>query len=106
MNLKIIKLAVIFLITLASLRWLRANGVFDFDLRTIVPFTHGKVTIHDCAGVVLIGLGVWGFMRLQRQISRREENDSSHDSQQPRFPSYSDYPSSHGRADEEHGERW
>lgn len=75
MNLKFMKLAGILLVTFVALNWLRANGVFDFDIRTIVPFMRGDVTVHDWGGLVLIGLGIWGLSRLRRQTDHGGRNE-------------------------------
>ena len=65
MNAKILRIVVILVIMLAVLSWIRSDGRYDFDIRTIVPFMHGSdVTIYDWGGLILIALGVWGFARL------------------------------------------
>lgn len=88
MNLKVMKLAALVLVTFVALNWLRADGVFDFDIRSIVPFMRGDVTVHDWGGLALIGLGIWGFARLQRQTTGggQHENTEKHDQFPPAWP--------------------
>ena len=83
MNFKIMKLTAILLVTIVALNYLRANGVFDFDIRTIVPFMRGDVTVHDWGGLALIGLGLWGLARLQRQTNDAKQNEVVEEPDQP-----------------------
>lgn len=73
MSTKIFKLALIALITFALIGWLRVDGFFDFDIRAIVPFMRGDVTIHDWGALALIILGCWGAARLRRGTRDQED---------------------------------
>lgn len=65
-NMKIIQIAAIILVTLAILSWLRSDGRYDFDIRTIIPFMRGEVTLYDFGSLVLIILGLCGLSSLRR----------------------------------------
>lgn len=75
MNAKILKCAAIVLVAVAILAWLREDGVYDFDLRTIIPFMHGERGVYDLGGIALLGLGWWGVMRLRHRSAPREDVD-------------------------------
>lgn len=66
MNTKVIQVTVIVIVTLVVLGWLRSDGSYDFDLRSILPFLRGEVTLHDWGALALLGLGLWGLGRLRR----------------------------------------
>ena len=75
MNVRMAKILLVLLVSLAVLGWLRADGSYDFDIRSIIPFMRGsEVGLHDWGGLILIGLGVWGLGRL---CGPPKEDDSS-----------------------------
>ena len=66
-NVRILVVTFILMGTFALLGWMRADSVFDFDIRSIIPFMRGRcVTRHDWGALALILLGVWGIRRLCR----------------------------------------
>ena len=79
MNAQIVKVAAILIITMAVLFWLRSDGRYDFDIRSIIPFMRGEATLHDWGGLCLIGLGLWGLGRLRRGRTSTAEASSDDD---------------------------
>ena len=73
MNTKTLHIVLILVVSLAVLAWLRSDGHYDFDVRSVIPFMRGEVTLHDWAGVVLIVLGIWGTSLLQARPHRVDE---------------------------------
>jgi len=65
MNLKITKIVILLVVALALLAWLRESGVYDFDIRTIIPFCRGEAGLYDVGGLILCCLGLWGWVRLR-----------------------------------------
>ena len=82
MTSKIIKTTIATIVTLAILGWLRADR-FDFDIRSIIPFMRGEVTLYDWCGLSLVVFGLWGYSRLYREdeetASEPEEYDYEED---------------------------
>ena len=67
MNTKILQVVAILIITFAALSWIRSDGQYDFDIRSIIPFTRGeKITLYDWGALVLIVFGLCGIGRLYR----------------------------------------
>jgi hypothetical protein len=83
MNLKIIQIAAILLVTLAILSWLRSDGRYDFDIRSILPFMRGKVTMYDWGSLTLIVLGLWGLGRLNRMQRPHDPRPDDHAPKEP-----------------------
>jgi hypothetical protein len=78
MNAKVLQVAVILLISFAMLSWIRSNGVYDFDIRSVLPFFRGPhVTLYDFAGLALILLAVCGCARVRRAASDDARVDQS-----------------------------
>jgi len=65
-NSKIITITIIVILTCAALIWIRSDGLYDFDIRTVLPFMGGRRDIgaYDWGGLALVGLGLWGIGRL------------------------------------------
>ena len=62
---------VVVLLTLALLGWIRADH--QFDPRRLIPFLHGEASLYDAAGLVVIGIALWGLARLHRGPTPDEE---------------------------------
>ena len=66
MNIKALQIVIILLITFAVLSWIRSDGEYDFDIRSIIPFMRGSdISIYDWGGLALILYGLWGLGRLR-----------------------------------------
>ena len=74
MNTKILQVVAILIITFAALSWIRSDGQYDFDIRSIIPFMRGSdISLYDWGGLALILLGIWGIGRLRRGAEERQQ---------------------------------
>ena len=66
MNSKLILVTIIVILTFAALIWIRSDGAYDFDIRTVLPFMGGRRDIgaYDWAGIALLAISLWGLSRL------------------------------------------
>jgi len=76
-NSKIILITIIVILTLAALVWIRSDGIYDFDVRSALPFMGGRrgISAYDWAGIALLAISLWGLSRLlhRGQTSGDEE---------------------------------
>ena len=69
---KAAKITVLLVIIIVLMNWSR--GDYDHKLPMVLPLLHGgKRSIYDAAGVLAIGIGISGLMRLAR--NRRNDSD-------------------------------
>jgi hypothetical protein len=68
-NSKIILITIILVLTFAALVWIRSDGLYDFDIRTALPFMGGRrgIGAYDWAGIALLAISLWGLGRLLRR---------------------------------------
>ena len=65
MNGKHLQIALILLLTLGILKFIR--GGQGFDIRSVIPFMSGRdISIYDWAGLALLIIVAWGLVRLRR----------------------------------------
>ncbi len=80
MNVKALQIGLILILMLAVLTWMRSEGRYDFDIRSVIPFMHGEVTLYDWGGLAIILFGLWGLGRLRDNVPRSDrERDSDFD---------------------------
>ena len=71
MVLGLAQIIVLLVITCAVINWMRV-GHFSGPLPRVLPFLGGdKISLHDVAGIICVGIAIWGLMRLFR--NRDEE---------------------------------
>ena len=69
---KHLQIALILLITLAVLKFIR--GGLDFDIRSVIPFMGGAdISIYDWAGLALLVIFAGGLARLHRRGRPRDD---------------------------------
>ncbi|MBL1216575.1 MAG: hypothetical protein D8M59_03685 [Planctomycetes bacterium] len=79
---RIVGIAIVILLALTALVWLRGEGRNDFDLRTVVPFmrsrsdSHVGVNLYDYAGLALLIMAGLGLARLSFSL-RQTSHDPS-----------------------------
>ncbi len=78
MTIKAIKITIVTIVTLAILNWMRTDR-FDFDIRSIIPFTRGEVTLYDWGGLTLVVLCLWGYGRLYRDFEETAPQPDEYD---------------------------
>ena len=67
---RVLVITLILIATFALLGWMRSDNMYDFDIRSVIPFMRGRgVTLHDWGALALILLGVWGVRRLYKSAN-------------------------------------
>lgn len=64
MSWKPLKISAILIVAFAAMVWLRSNGRHGFDIRSVVPFMRGTVTVYDFGGLALAAFACWRLARL------------------------------------------
>ena len=63
---KAVKLCLAFLCGVTAINFIRSGD--DFPIARVLPFCGGDpVDIYDGAGLILLGMLLWGIMRLKRR---------------------------------------
>lgn len=77
MNTRVVTITIVLMIAFALISWIRSNGAYDFDIRTILPFTSGSpVDLYDWASLALIVIAAWGLVRLYSNAPARSEDSA------------------------------
>lgn len=71
---KAAKITILLIIIIVLMSWSR--GDYDHKLPTVLPLLHGgNRSIYDAAGVLAIGIGIAGLIRLSRNRRKDREQD-------------------------------
>ena len=85
MNKRLIAVVVIVFLAVSAIRWLQADGK-PFDIRSILPFLGDRTSLeYGLGGLALIGLGVWGILRLHRPPEDQDEAPEAEDTDESDF---------------------
>ena len=75
---KLAKITFIIAIMFAVIGWVRRTGPDFGPLPRCIPFMGGlRPSLYDLAGLIIIGLTIWGVCRMTRDHDDSDDSDSS-----------------------------